>query len=255
MTTDWKYDPAGDQGLSVRDRTRSLRRESGLIQTAGHFAWGAAIRGYLNVWHRLRVVGREHLPARPPFVLIANHASHLDALILAAPLRLTIRDRVFPLAAGDVFFEKAAISVFAMSLLNALPLWRRKCTPHALAGLRARLTGEPCAFILFPEGGRSRDGAMLPFKAGMGMLVAGLDVPVVPCYIAGAFDALPPNCRLPRPRRIEVRVGPPLCFGHLPNQRAGWEEAARCSAAAVRRLGGLGDDNRENADGAFISNR
>ena len=196
-------------------------------------------RSYLRTWHQLNVVGREHLPAQPPFVLIANHASHLDALILAAPLPLTIRDRVFPLAAGDVFFERTAKSLFAMSLLNALPLWRRKCTPHALAELRARLVGEPCGFILFPEGGRSRNPAMMPFKAGMGMLVAGVDVPVVPCYIAGAFEVLPAGCKFPRPRKIALRVGPPLRFGHLPNERPAWEEAARCCETAVRQLEGM----------------
>jgi 1-acyl-sn-glycerol-3-phosphate acyltransferase len=184
------------------------------------------------------VIGREHLPVKPPFVMIGNHASHLDALVLATPLPLTIRDRVFPLAAGDVFFEKTSTAIFAMSLLNALPLWRRRCTPHALAELRDRLVGEPCGFILFPEGGRSRDGTMSPFKAGLGMLVAGVDVPVIPCHISGAFDALPPDCRLPRPRKIVMRVGPAMRFGHLSNGRAGWEESARCCEAAVRDLGG-----------------
>jgi 1-acyl-sn-glycerol-3-phosphate acyltransferase len=236
MTAEWKYEPARDLNLPVRDRTRSLKRESGLLQTAGHFAWGWATRTYLHLWHRLEVVGREHLPARPPFVLIANHVSHLDALILAAPLPLTARDRVFPLAAGDVFFEKTATALFAMSLLNALPLWRRKCTPRALVELRQRLVGEPCGYVLFPEGGRSRDGQMQPFKAGMGMLVAGVDVPVVPCHISGALEALPPGCRLPRPRKIVLRVGPALRFGGLPNERAGWEEAARQCEAAVRGL-------------------
>ena len=236
MTDEWTYEPAHDLGLSPRDRSRSLKRESGLLQTAGHFLWGVFTRAYFRVWHRLQVIGREHLPLRPPFVLIGNHASHLDALLLATPLPLTIRDRVFPLAAGDVFFEKTTTALFAMSLLNALPLWRRKCTPHALAELRARLVKEPCAFILFPEGGRSRDGAMMAFKPGLGMLVAGMEVPVVPCHIAGAFAALPPNCRLPRPHKIVLRIGPALHFGHLANDRAGWEEAARCCEATVQEL-------------------
>jgi 1-acyl-sn-glycerol-3-phosphate acyltransferase len=239
MTDNWTYEPAHDFGLSLRDRTRCLKRESGLIETASHLLCGAMTRSYLRLWHRLRIVGREHLPAKPPFVLIGNHASHLDALIMAAPLPLTIRDHVFPLAAGDTFFEKATTSLFAASFLNALPLWRRKCAPHALTELRTRLVDEPCGFILFPEGTRSRDGAMAPFKAGMGMLVAGLDVPVVPCHIAGAFAALPPECRLPRPRRIELRIGSALRFGYLPNERAGWEEAAGGCEAAVRELGGV----------------
>lgn len=238
MADEWTYEPAHDLGLSTRDRSRSLKRESGLLQTAGHLAWGVLTWAYFRVWHRLEVVGREHLPARPPFVLVANHTSHLDALILAAPLPLAIRDRVFPLAAGDVFFEKTTTALFAMSLLNALPLWRRKCTPHALAELRARLVGEPCGFLLFPEGGRSRDGTMTAFKPGLGMLLTETDVPVVPCHIAGAFAALPPNSRLPRPHKIIIRVGPALHFGHLPNARDGWEKAARCCEQAVRELAG-----------------
>jgi 1-acyl-sn-glycerol-3-phosphate acyltransferase len=239
MTNEWTYEPARDLGLSLRKRTRCLNREAGLIDSAGHLVWAAMTRSYLQVWHRLSVQGQQYLPTRPPFVLIGNHTSHLDALILAAPLPLTIRDRVFPLAAGDIFFEKATRSVFAASLLNALPLWRRKCTPHALADLRARLMREPCGYILFPEGGRSRTGAMQPFKPGLGMLLAGLDVPVVPCHIAGAFDVLPPTCRLPRPRKITLRVGPPLRFGHLPNDRAAWDETAQCCETAVRRLEGM----------------
>lgn len=238
MMTDWTYEPAQDLNLVGRARACSLKRECDLPLTAGHFAWGALTRTYFRIWHRLTVVGREHLPSQPPFVLIGNHASHLDALILAAPLPLTIRDRVFPLAAGDVFFEKTSTALFAMSLVNALPLWRRKCTPHALGELRRRLVGEPCGFILFPEGGRSRDGEMKPFKPGLGMLVAGVDVPVVPCHISGAFEALPPDCRLPRPRKIVIRVGPALRFGHLANRRDGWEESARRCEAAVRDLGG-----------------
>ena len=238
MMSDWTYEPAQDLNLVGRARACSLKRECDLMLTAGHLAWGAATRAYFSLWHRLEVIGREHLPVEPPFVLIGNHTSHLDALILAAPLPLTIRDRVFPLAAGDVFFEKTTTALFAMSLINALPLWRRRCTPHALAELRQRLVGEPCGFILFPEGGRSRDGSMMPFKAGLGMLIAGVDVPVIPCHISGAFDALPPDCRVPRPRKIVMTVGPALRFGHLPNARTGWEESARLCEAAVKDLGG-----------------
>ena len=248
MTEDWIYDPAHDLGLSVHDRSRCLTRECGLIETGCHFLWGLLTRAYLRGWHRLTIHGREHLPTRPSFVLVANHASHLDALVLTAPLPLTIRDRVFPLAAGDVFFEKKATSMFAMSLLNALPLWRRKCTPHALTELRTKLVEEPCGYVLFPEGCRSRDGAMQPFKPGVGMLLAGLDVPVIPCHIDGTFAALPAARCVPRPWKITVRVGaaaavrsppqhavrvgrdgPPLCRGGPPAGRIGrWRLSNEC---------------------------
>jgi hypothetical protein len=46
-----------------------------------------ASRGYLAVWHRLEIRGQANLPKKPPFVRVANHASHLDAFVLAAALR------------------------------------------------------------------------------------------------------------------------------------------------------------------------
>jgi len=234
---DWHYKPAGDLGLPHDEAFKSLKRESGLISTALHWLWWSFVRLYLAVWHRLRVEGREHLPRNPPFILVANHSSHLDALVLAALLDLRLRDQIFPIAAGDVFFTNPAISAFAALMLNALPMWRKHCGPHALAELKQRLIEEPCCYILFPEGQRTRTGEMLPFKAGIGMLLAGTDVPVVPCYIDGCFQALRPETRWPVPHRIKVRIGAPLCFGNVQNKRHGWEQVAEDLRAAVTALG------------------
>ena len=124
-------------------------------------------------------------------MLIANHTSHLDSIVLGSVLPCRWCDRVFPVAAGDVFFESPVRSLFSAQLINALPMWRKHCGPHALAELKDRLLNEPCGYILFPEGMRSRDGSLQHFKAGLGMIVAGTPVPVVPCSIAGASRAWP----------------------------------------------------------------
>lgn len=232
----WSYQPAKDAGLTQTQRALSLKRESGLLETGGHLAWWALMRTYFGVYHRLEVHGREHLPARPPFVLVANHASHLDALALGCFLPWRLRDRVFPIAAGDVFFETPAVSLFASWCLNALPLWRKNAGRHALTELRDRLVHEPCAYILFPEGGRTRDGAMMPFKPGLGMMIVGTEVPVVPCGLRGTFEAMPPGKSVPRPRKITVRLGPARKFDRVPSGREGWETVARELEAAVRAL-------------------
>jgi 1-acyl-sn-glycerol-3-phosphate acyltransferase len=235
---DWKLEPARDFGLNSAQRFQSLRRESGLITTGSHIAWALLVRTYMKIWHRLEIAGREHLPLQPPFALLANHCSHLDALTLAAPLPIGIRDQVFSLAAGDVFFEKALTAAFATTMINALPLWRRRTSAHALEELRHRLVEEPCAFILFPEGSRSRDGKMARFKPGLGKILAGTTVPVVPCYLDGCYEALPSNGVLPRPKKIRMLVGPALSFADVPDERSGWDEIARRSQEAVARLGG-----------------
>jgi 1-acyl-sn-glycerol-3-phosphate acyltransferase len=233
---DWKLQPAHDLELPLGQQFRSLQRESGLIFTGLHHLWWTFVCGYLAIWHRLTIHGKEHIPAEPPFILVANHTSHLDALVLASSLPWRLRDRIFPIAAGDVFFQTPVVSAFAAGMLNALPMWRKKCGPHALEQLRKRLLEEPCAYILFPEGARSRDGHMLPFKPGLGMLVAETSVPVLPCYVGGCFQALPAHQRCPLPRRIVLRIGEPLTFAAIKNNRDGWLRIAAETEARVMML-------------------
>lgn len=231
---EWKYQPAGDQGLDPHASLRSLKRESGLVATMTQMAWRVTVRAYLRGYHRLRVDGVEHIPVQPPFVMIANHSSHLDVLALGAALPWRLRRHAFPIAAGDVFFETPVVSAFSAMMLNALPMWRKRCGSHAMQELRDRLIGDPAIYLLFPEGKRSRDGTMNPFKPGLGMMIAGAPVPVVPCWIDGAFHAFRPETKLPKPRPISLRIGPPLNFADQANDRPGWENiASRLEAAVV----------------------
>jgi 1-acyl-sn-glycerol-3-phosphate acyltransferase len=233
---DWKLQPARDLGLPLEARARSLRREDGLGEALLHRAWWLLLGSYLRTYHRLKIIGREHLPKLPPFVLVANHSSHLDALALAAMLPPRLRHRVFPIAAGDTFFQTPGMAAFAAFVLNALPMWRKHCGAHALHELRARILEEPCGCILFPEGTRTRDGQMNAFKAGIGMLVASTSVPVVPCYLSGCHEAWPPRSRLPRPRRISIRVGEPVSFAAVADDRNGWQFVAGQVESLVRAL-------------------
>jgi 1-acyl-sn-glycerol-3-phosphate acyltransferase len=146
------------------------------------------------------------------------------------------RERTFALAAGDAFFESVAMGTFAALAMNALPLWRRRCDPRDVAELRRRLVEEPCAYVLFPEGTRTRTGEMGAFKAGLGRLVAGTGVPVVPGYVAGAFEAMPAGARWPRARKVEVTFGDAMTFGEVADDKGGWTEVARRCEEAVRGL-------------------
>lgn len=234
----WNLQPAHDTGLTPRERFRSVRRESGLLESLTHHACFSLIRSYFAVAHRLTIVGRERLPAHGPFVLAANHCSHLDALALGAALIPRHRERAFPIAAGDVFFQSTLTSTFSAIMLNALPMWRKNCGPHALADLRAKLQEEKAIFIIFPEGGRSRTGSMMPFKHGLGMLVAETSVPVVPCGLVGTFEALPAQRNFPRPVAIKLAIGDPLQFPSIANDRTGWSQIAASVESRVRDLAG-----------------
>jgi hypothetical protein len=136
---EWRFEPAHDFGLSAEQRRLSLHREVGLESAISCFLWRSITRLYLATAHRLKIRGRENLPTRPPFVLVANHASHLDAIILGGILPLRFVGAVFPIAAGDTFFTKRASSIFATAFMNALPIWRKSCGAHSLEDLRERL--------------------------------------------------------------------------------------------------------------------
>ena len=241
---EWKLEPARDLGLPLKERVRSLRRESGLIESATHLFWWLTLRAYFRVYHRIEIRGRQNLPAQPPFACVGNHSSHLDALALGAALPGRWRDSVFPIAAGDTFFNTPAIAAFAAFVLNALPMWRHNCGSHSLQMLRDRLDGDRSIYVLFPEGTRARDGKLAAFKPGLGMLVAETSVPVVPCHLAGAFLALPPGRSVPRPRKICVRFGKPLSFASVPNDREGWRVVAEAAHTAVADL--ANESSREN---------
>ena len=234
---DWHYQPAKDHGLPVTEQLRSVTRESGLVGTVGQALWWAWVSVHLRLLERIEVTGREHLPAEPPFVIAANHASHMDALVLTTLLPRRLRRRTFPVAAGDTFFETPVRAALSANLLNALPLWRKHAGRHAIAELRDRLLGQPCGLILFPEGTRSRTGEIGRFKPGLGMLVAGRAVPVVPCRLSGTAAAWPAGSRFPKPgRAITAAIGPPLRFDDVADDRDGWDAVATSTEAAVRRL-------------------
>lgn len=224
--TGWTYAPAADHGLAPVDRWRSERREPGLISAAAHSVGLFGLKTYLKIYHRFTLENAENLPTKTPFVMCANHASHLDALVIASCLPRSVRHSTFSIAAGDVFFEIPLIAAFSAAVINALPMWRKKVGRHALDDLKNRLHAGDCGYILFPEGARTRDGNPLPFKPGIGMMVAGTSVPVVPCRLVGCFEALRPTSVVPVPRKISIKIGTPISFADTPQNREGWESVA-----------------------------
>jgi 1-acyl-sn-glycerol-3-phosphate acyltransferase len=236
--TAWDLRPARDLDLPFKERMRSVRRDPSVFSSTTRWAWWTAVGAVMRVWHRFRIVGAERLPPAPPFVLVANHSSHLDVVSLMLSVPPKWRDRVFPLAAADHFFGEVPLATFTALALNALPMPRQGGGQgrETMLYLRDRLREEGCGVVVFPEGTRSRTGELGRFRSGVGLLVAGTDIPVVPCWIEGAYAAFPAVAKFPRPRPVSVVIGEPLTFAGLAPDQSGCETVAKDVERAVRAL-------------------
>src|SRR5205814_3578726 len=104
------------------------------------------------------------------------------------------------------FFQSVARLWIAAVIANALPFGRQMRIRQSLSLCQQLLASPGTILIIFPEGTRSTTGELRAFKSGIGALVAGRDVAVVPCLIDGSFWAWPKGKRLPRPRKVRVIV-------------------------------------------------
>lgn len=195
------------------------------------------VRAYLRLYHRFTIVGLHHLPADGSFVLVANHASHLDTLCLQAALPLARLSRTHPAAAADYFFTSFARRLAAVVVANALPFHRKAQLRQGLALCRRLLASNGNILILYPEGTRSTDGCIGPFRPGVGSLLADTRVPVIPCHIEGAAGGLAKGRWFPRPRAIRLVIGRPRTYPLVPAGKAGARFVCRDLERAVRDLG------------------
>ena len=151
-------------------------------------------------------------PERKQRIYFANHTSNLDFLVLWCALPADVRAVTRPVAARD-YWEKGRIRPFlTQRVFNALLIERRHVTrqsnplPLLLAALEAGYS-----LIIFPEGGRSMDGTIKPFKSGIHHLTKrATGVEFIPAYLENLNRILPKGEVLPVPLLASVTFGAPL---------------------------------------------
>jgi 1-acyl-sn-glycerol-3-phosphate acyltransferase len=172
-------------------------------------ALGGALPALLHSSLEVTVAGRENLDrVEAPAVFVANHASHLDGLLVLHALPAAWRKRTVVAAASDYFFETWWRSALSALALNAVPVAR-----HSGDGEQAEiaaLLASGWSVLAFPEGTRSRDGSLQRLHHGASRLALLARRPVVPVGICGAFQAMPVGARWPRHTRVNVRFGAPV---------------------------------------------
>ena len=154
---------------------------------------------------RVRVAGREHAPLDRSYVIMSNHQGAYDILALYGFLRRQFRWvikqelRKVPFlgwgcaAIGHIFVDRSNPRAAIASLDAAKP----------------RLTGGVSA-LFFPEGTRSPDNRLGPFKKGGFIMARQLERPILPVSVTASWRVVPKRCLFPRPGTVRVRIHPPI---------------------------------------------
>lgn len=165
------------------------------------------------VWSltRVKVHGKRGLHRLPDsFVVVANHSSHLDAPLIIGGLPYRHARYLAAGAAADYFFDVKWRKWLTALFFNAFPVDRRGSRKSG--GMSKSLLERGVPLLIFPEGGRSKDGVMGPFKPGAAALAISCDVPCLPVAIVGASVAMPRGQSWPSSGRypVAVVIGEPM---------------------------------------------
>ncbi|MBI4542520.1 MAG: 1-acyl-sn-glycerol-3-phosphate acyltransferase [Gemmatimonadetes bacterium] len=213
---------------------RLPRRPGGVYDTTGR-DWGRVILRAAGV--PVAVEGAEHLSPAGPQIVASNHASLFDILAilghLPVPVKFITKQELFriPLygaalkAAGHVRLDRA----------------RAREALEVYAGAAKQIVERKLTMLVFPEGTRTRTGALLPFKKGAFVLAIEAGVPIVPAYVANTFGIQPKGSLRVHPRPIRILLGPPiLVTGLAASDRDVLADRVRAAIVALKeRVDGL----------------
>ncbi len=234
--TEWEYHPPPDIDETLSEHLRNFPRQPYMLMYALRSLAALLLRAWMRLYHRMSIQGRDNLPKSGSFVLVCNHTSHLDTLSLLCSVPLRQIHRTFPAAAADYFFSSLPRSAVSAILINALPFDRKVNGAESLTVCSELLENEGNILIIFPEGTRTTDGEMGRFRSGIGRLVVGTDLQVVPCYLDGGIKAWPKGKAFPRPAKLRLKIGPAKQFGHLEKSTESVKEICETLHDAVADL-------------------
>jgi 1-acyl-sn-glycerol-3-phosphate acyltransferase len=176
-----------------------------------------------RVYWRIRFEGTEHIPPDGPLIIVPNHVTYADPVLVCIPIRFAVH-----FMAWDALFRIPGFS-WLIRRLRAFPVQIDSADPRSTREA-VRLLQSGQAVMIFPEGGRTTDGRLQRFRPGAFRLACSLKVPVLPVTIEGGHASWPPGRMLPRPGKLRIIYHPIVS----PPQEADPRAAARMLAEEVR---------------------
>jgi 1-acyl-sn-glycerol-3-phosphate acyltransferase len=183
---------------------------------------------------RVKVVGVEKLDPHGSYVVCPNHVSYFDTPVLLSSVPVNFRF----LAKQELF----SIPFIGGHLRRAgnisVPLEDPRAALRVLTAAGKAMKERGLSMLVFPEGGRSEDGSLQPFKDGAAYLAVKGGVPIVPIAIIGVRDILPMHSHHVRPGKVTLRVGDPIYTeGKVSGDRAELTQQIFDSIIAMQRQG------------------
>jgi 1-acyl-sn-glycerol-3-phosphate acyltransferase len=160
----------------------------------------------------LKVFGLRHVPQDGGFLLVSNHQSYIDPVLLG--VRLT---RPLSYMAKSGLFKFAPFE-WLIRQLGAFPIKQGSADIRALKEAIGRVQ-EGHALTIFPEGTRTPDGTLQPIEPGIALIIRKAKIPVIPAVISGASQAWPVASKMFHPAPIRVLYGPPMDLSGLDRER------------------------------------
>ena len=200
---------------------------------------------------RYRVEGQ--VPRAGGLLIAANHASYLDIPLLGCGMPR----RAWYLGRNDLF--PIPVLNRMLQALGWIPVRMGRLDREAF-GKAINLIRAGKVVVIFPEGRRSHDGQLREPKAGIGVIVSQTGCPVVPAYLKGTFDVLPPGASWPRFRPVTVRFGDPIHFEvEKQQERAAtkqfYQQVSRTVIEQIAALGQVPAPNGQGSHDVGTSNR
>ncbi|MEN3033571.1 MAG: AMP-binding protein [Aquificaceae bacterium] len=194
------------KAIEKGDKRSSLKEEIEFSDADFKFFLGRALlKGFFKLYNRLEVKLIEF--PKEPFIIVANHASYVDGFVIAASLPEHVARKVYFLGAREHFTGRFRKSFGKMA--RVITIDTQKDPKSALSNLERALKSS-YVVVIFPEGARSRDSNLLPFKRGFATLAVSLGVKVVPATIVGSFEVLSWKDKFLKPAKLKVIFSPPV---------------------------------------------
>lgn len=174
-----------------------------------HLRWifYAVVRVFLYILLGFNIRRRHLLPQKGPAIVVSNHNSHLDTLVLVSLFPLRRLPDIRPVAAADYFLKNRWMAWFSLRIIGIIPVTRAGVVRDPLQGCRDALAAGKI-LILFPEGSRGEPEQMSALKKGIAHLAAAYPAAAVtPVFMHGLGKALPKNEGLLVPFFCDVFVG------------------------------------------------